>query len=196
MNKVALKEQLSSLALSMFRKDFFGIYHGSISSKTDSSRFIINSKDAVFDNLNSKTLIELNYKRDYRWNDASIDSNIHLGIYKNFSDAKFITFTMPQFTTAYSINHTVVIPQDYFGDKFIGTIPIYDIKQFDDWYDRASSEIPHYFLTHKTNIMIIRGYGVYIYDRDIHVMAKKLAILEKSCRMLMLNSSSEESKFI
>jgi L-fuculose-phosphate aldolase len=185
-----IKEQLRSLSLSMFRKDFFGIYHGSISAKSGSSRFIINSKDAVFDSLNHNALLELNYKKDYRWNDASIDSSIHLGIYQSFSDAKFITFSMPPFTTAFSLEHNMVIPKDYFGNMHLGTLPVYDIKNFDDWYDRAASEIPHYFGSEQTNIMIIKGYGVYIYDRDIHIMAKKLAILEKSCRLLMLDSAT------
>jgi L-fuculose-phosphate aldolase len=44
MNRDHLKDKLSALALSMFRKDLFGIYHGSISAKTESNRFIINTK--------------------------------------------------------------------------------------------------------------------------------------------------------
>ncbi len=175
----------------MFRKDFFGIYHGSISAKTESNRFIINTKEAVFDALDNITLIELYFKKDYRWNQASIDANIHFSIYSQISEAKFICFSMPQFTTAYSLQHNTIIPRDYFGYTELGTINIIDPKQFEDWYDRAYSEIPYYFQTHKTNIMVIRGYGVYAYSRDIHEMAKKLAILEKSCRLLMLQNASQ-----
>ena len=40
--------------------------------------------------------------------------------------------------------------------------------------------------------MVIRGYGVYSYNRDIHEMAKKLAILEKSCRLLMLDGDNKD----
>lgn len=191
MNKQHLKQKLSTLALSMFRKDFFGIYHGSISAKTESNRFIINTKEAVFDALDNITLIELYFKKDYRWNQASIDANIHFSIYSQISEAKFICFSMPQFTTAYSLQHNTITPRDYFGYTELGTINIIDPKQFEDWYDRAYSEIPYYFQTHKTNIMVIRGYGVYAYSRDIHEMAKKLAILEKSCRLLMLQNASQ-----
>ena len=190
MNKQHLKDQLSSLALSMFRKDFFGIYHGSLSAKTESSRFIINTKEAVFDAIDNSALIELYFKKDYRWNQASIDANIHHSIYSQISEAKFICFTMPQFTTAYSLNHNIITPKDYFGDQELGSIDIIDPKQFEDWYERAQSEIAYYFQTNKTNIMVIRGYGVYAYSRDMHEMAKKLAILEKSCRLLMLNQSA------
>lgn len=195
MNKSNLKTQLSTLALSMFRKDFFGIYHGSISAKTQSNRFVINTKEAVFDAIDEKNLIELYFKKDYRWNQASIDSNIHHSIYSQISDAKFICFSMPPFTTAYSLDHNVITPKDYFGYKEIGSIEIVDPKHFDDWYDRAQSEIAYFFQTKKTNIMVIRGYGVYSFNRDLNEMAKQLAILEKSCRLLMLESSEKDYSF-
>ncbi|QOY53876.1 class II aldolase/adducin family protein [Candidatus Sulfurimonas marisnigri] len=192
MNRENLKNKLSLLALSMFRKDFFGIYHGSISAKTESNRFIINTKEAIFDSID-ENLIELYFKKDYRWNQASIDANIHHSIYSQISDAKFICFSMPPFTTAYSLNHNMIIPKDYFGYKEIGSIQIVDPKQFEDWYDRAQSEISYYFQSQKTDIMVIRGYGVYTFNRDIHEMAKKIAILEKSCRLLLLDGSVKDS---
>jgi len=195
MNITNLKRKISTLALSMFRKDFFGIYHGSISAKTESNRFIINTQETIFDAIDDDNIIELHFKRDYRWNQASIDASIHFSIYSQISEAKFICFTMPPFTTAYSLDHNIVSPKDYFGHQEIGSIEIVDPKQFDDWYDRAQSEIAYYFQTKKTNIMIIRGYGVYAYNRDIHKMAKQLAILEKSCRLLMLESSKQNFSF-
>ena len=195
MNIKNLKDKISTLALSMFRKDFFGIYHGSISAKTESNRFIINTKETIFDAINEENIIELYFKKDYRWNQASIDASIHYSIYSQLSEAKFICFTMPPFTTAYSLKHNIIAPKDYFGHKEIGSIEIVDPKQFDDWYDRAQSEISYYFQTKKTNIMVIRGYGVYAYNRDIHDMAKQLAILEKSCRLLMLENSTQEFSF-
>jgi L-fuculose-phosphate aldolase len=189
MNRENLKKKLSTLALSMFRKDFFGIYHGSISAKTESNRFVINTKEAVFDALDNGSLIELYFKKDYRWNQASIDAKIHFSIYSQISEAKFICFSMPQFTTAYSLEHNFITPKDYFGHKEIGSIEVINPRQFEDWYDRADSEIAYYLQTKKTNIMVIRGYGVYAYSRDMHEMAKMLAILEKSCRLLMLENS-------
>ncbi len=188
MNKALITEQLKDISLSFFRKDFFGIYHGSISAKTDNGRFIINTKDAIFDNITESSLIELYFKKDYRWNQASSGALIHKDIYENFSDAKFVIFCVPPYTTAYSLNHNIIIPKDYFGYKEIGDIPIYNPKQFDDWIERANTEIVHYFLTNKTNIMIIKGYGIYAFNRDLSDMVKKLAILERSCRILMLDN--------
>ncbi|MDY0233077.1 MAG: class II aldolase and adducin N-terminal domain-containing protein [Sulfurimonas sp.] len=195
MSRELLKNKLTTLALSMFRKDFFGIYHGSISAKTETNRFIINTKDAIFDALSSDSLIELYFKKDYRWNQASIDSKIHFSIYSQISDAKFVSFTMPPFTTAYSLEHTLIVPKDYFGFKELGSVEIVDPKQFEDWYERAQSEIAYYFQTKKTNMMVIRGYGVYSFNRDLHEMAKKLAVLERSCRLLMLDGSQKDFNF-
>ena len=195
MNRQHLKNQLSTLALSMFRKDFFGIYHGSLSAKTQSNRFLINTKEAVFDALNDNSLIELYFKKDYRWNQASIDANIHFSIYSQISDAKYVSFTMPPFTTAYSLEHNLITPKDYFGHKEFGSIKIIDPKQFEDWYDRAQSEIAYYFQSKKTDIIVIKGYGVYTFNRDLHELAKKIAVLEKSCRLLLLDNSSNDSSF-
>ena len=191
MNKQLIQEQLQNLSLSFFRKDFFGIYHGSISAKTENSRFLINTKDAVFDSIDEKSLIELYFQKDYRWNQASIDAQIHHRIYATMSDAKFITFTMPPFVSSYTLRHNIITPKDYFGHQELGSIDIYDPKNFDNWYERAESEIAKYFLNHNTHLMVIRGYGVYAYNRDIAEMAKELAILERSCRLLMLEDGED-----
>jgi L-fuculose-phosphate aldolase len=98
---------------------------------------------------------------------------------------------MPPFTTAYSLYYNTITPKDYFGYKTFKSIDVFDPKPFDDWYERAQSEIAYYFQSKKTDIMIIRGFGVYAFNRDIHEMAKKLAILEKSCKILMMENSSK-----
>jgi L-fuculose-phosphate aldolase len=195
MNKLRLKQQLSSFALSMFRKDFYGIYHGAISAKTENNRFVINTRESIFDAITNEQLIELYFVKDYRWNNASVDAGIHKGIYAHITDAKFVTFSMPPFTTAYSLEHNLIVPKDYFGYKELGDIAIYDPKNFDDWYERAITEIPKYFLSQKTNLMVIRGYGVYAYNRDLHEMAKQLAVLEKSCRLLLLEKKKDEMDY-
>ncbi len=191
MNKKRIISQLQTLSLSFFRKDFFGIYHGSISAKTENSRFLINTKDAVFDSIDENSLIELYFQKDYRWNQASVDAQIHHRIYATMSDAKFITFTMPPFISSFALHHTVISPKDYFGYKELGSVEIYDPKNFDDWFERAESEIAKYFLTHDTHLMVIRGYGVFAYNRNITEMAKEIAILERSCRLLTLDNGNK-----
>lgn len=187
-----LKSELATLSQSMYQDDFFGLYHGSISAKTDNNRFIINKKETIFHNMGDKDLVEVGHRKDYRWKEASMDTPIHAQIYALISDAKFISYSIPPYTTAYSFNHTVISPQDYFGYQEFKGLKIYDPKSFDDWYDRASSEIPQFFLKNETNVIIIKGYGVYAYSRDLHTMTRKLAVLEKSCRLLMLGEVTKD----
>lgn len=180
---------LQKISLSMFRKGFFGIFHGSLSAKIENNKFIINKREAIFDEMDENSLMELYFNKDYRWNEASIDAEIHLNIYQNIHEAKYIAYGMPPFTIAYSINHNKIIPKDYFGYKHFGSLKIYDPKHFEDWYERAHIDIVRYFKEQRTNVMIIRGYGIYIYDRDINQLAKKMAIIENSCKILQLSRS-------
>ncbi len=184
MDKQNCKDEISAIALAMFRKNFLGIFHGSISAKLEQDRIMINTKNAIFDRLEEDYLMELCAKKDYRWNEASIDAHIHFNIYKNISEAKFISYTMPPFITAYSLEHDFIEPRDYFGHERFGKIEVYDPGDFDDWYERADVEILRYLKEHKSSIVVIRGYGVYCFDRDIHELAKSIAILENCCRLL------------
>ncbi|MBL0709234.1 MAG: hypothetical protein JJW00_09310, partial [Sulfurimonas sp.] len=76
------------------------------------------------------------------------------------------------------------VPKDYFGAKQFDSIEIYNPKQFEDWYERADIEIYRYMKDKKTNIMVIKGYGIYVYDRDMLQLAKTIALLENSCKLL------------
>ncbi|MFA7070236.1 MAG: class II aldolase and adducin N-terminal domain-containing protein [Sulfurimonas sp.] len=190
MSRDNLAQKLFSISLSLFRKDFFGLYHGSLSAKTESNRFLINKKEAIFDALDERSLVELSYKQDYRWQEASVDAPLHHAIYSQILDAKFVSFTIPPFITAYSLKHNIIEPKDYFGSTSLGTIEIVDPKSFDDWYERAITEIPHYFLSKHKDIMVIRGYGVFAYNMDLYEMVKKIAILERSVRLMVIDSSS------
>lgn len=182
-----LIDNLSRISLSMFRKNFFGVFHGSISAKTEYNRFVINKRDAIFDEIDRDSLIKLYHKKDYRWNEASIDAPIHSSIYQSISDAKYIAYGMPPYTTAYSLRFDKIVPQDYFGRELVGHIDIFDPKDLDTWYERADVEISRHLRDSKGHMMVVRGYGVYVYDRDLHQMAKKIAIIENSCRLLYLS---------
>ena len=186
-----LLEEIKSVSLSMFRKNFLGVYHGSMSARISSSTFVINKKEAIFDEITEESLIYLDTEtRDYRWNISSMDTLIHEQIYQELPEAKYICYTMPPYATAYSLSHAKLTPRDYFGDLNIGEILVYDPGNFSDWYDRAPYEITHFFKENTQQLMLIKGYGLFAYDRDIVEMAKKIALLENSARLLMLNSNA------
>jgi L-fuculose-phosphate aldolase len=95
---------------------------------------------------------------------------------------------MPPYVMAYSLKHDKIVPKDYFGKQVLGEIEIYDPLDYSDWYERADTEIFRYMKDNKKSIMVIKGYGVYAYDRDIYQLAKKIAVLNKSCNILLLSN--------
>ena len=185
-----LIEDITHISLSLFNKNFFSVYHGSISARITSSGFIINSKDTILNEVTEDSLVRLDcQKRDYRWNLASMDVHIHENIYETIPNAKYISYTMPPYSTAYSLKHGKVLPADYYGKKVLGEVIIYDPKNIDNWLERAPYEIPKFFQKHDTNLLLIKGFGLIAYDRDITEMAKKISILENSCRLLALSAN-------
>ena len=186
-----LLKELQHISHSMFSKNYFGVFHGSISAKIDLSAFVINKKEVILDEVTENGFIRLtcNTRKDYRWKEASPDSEIHSEIYKTLPSAKYISYTMPPYATAYSLKHGKVLPYDYYGQQLLGEVVIYDPKQFDDWIERAPYEISRFFREHDTHLLLIRGFGLIAYDRDITEMAKKIAILENSCRILALSNN-------
>ena len=183
-------KQLGDLSLTMFRKNFFGIYHGAISAKLDQENFLINTSDAIFDEMCENSFCELNLNRqDYRWNIASIESHIHATIYTNIHEAKYIAFGMPIYTTAYTFDHDRIIFDDFFGKTEFGDIPVYDPGDFSTWYRRNALEITKYLKESNNNVMVIKGVGTYAYHRDLNELVKKIAILENSVRLLSIKTS-------
>ena len=188
----AILKPLIDLSLTMFRKNFFGIYHGAISAKQDQGNFVINSSEAIFDEMGQKSFCSLNInKQDYRWKIASIESHIHATIYANIHEAKYIAFGVPIYTTAYTFEHEKIVFEDFFGKTTFGEIPVYDPGDFTTWYDRNSLEITKYLKETNNNVMVIRGVGTYVYHRDLNELVKKIAILENSCRLLSIKASFE-----
>ncbi|MEA1915240.1 MAG: class II aldolase and adducin N-terminal domain-containing protein [Campylobacterota bacterium] len=185
-----ISKMLSNISLTLFRKNFFGIYHGAISLKVGHESFIINKRNAIFDEIDEDSLCELTLgKPDYRWNISSVDSHIHSSIYTHIHEAKYIAFGMPPYTSAYSLEHDHIEFEDYFGQTLLGNIAVYDPGDFTTWYDRNAIEIVKYFKQNDTNIIIIKGVGVYIFERNINNLIKKAAVLENSCRLLSIKSS-------
>ena len=185
-----LLKELQHISHSMFSKNYFGVFHGSISAKVDLSAFVINKKEIILDEVTENGFIRLtcNTRKDYRWKEASPDSEIHSEIYKTLLSAKYISYTMPPYATAYSFDHSLVIPKDYYGYTILKEVHVYDPQNFNDWEERAPYEIAQYFQQNRNHLLLIRGFGLISYDRDLTEMVKKVAILENSCRLLTINN--------
>jgi len=182
-------KHLSEISLTLFRKNFFGIYHGSISKKIDHNSFVINKKESIFDEIDEASLCQLSmHIHDYSWNLASLEAHIHNAIYHQIHEAKYIACGMPPYTTAYALEHDNIVFEDYFGKTIFDEIIVHDPGDFATWYDRNTIEIPTLLKFANNHVLIIRGVGVYVYDRDMSELVKKVAILENSCRLLALKS--------
>ncbi|MDR0664587.1 MAG: class II aldolase and adducin N-terminal domain-containing protein [Helicobacteraceae bacterium] len=177
--------KLRRVSLSLFRQNIFGVFHGSISARVELDKFIINKREAIFDAMDEEDFTLLRHSRDYRWKEASLDSEIHSSIYQNIPDAKFVAYAMPPFTTAYSLDNDYIVPRDYFGKRLYPNIKIYDPKKSEDWYERADVEIPRAMIERDSDVLVIRSYGVYAHAREINDLAKKIAIIENSCKVLI-----------
>ena len=182
-------KHLSDISLALFRKNFFGIYHGSISKKVDHNNFIINKKEAIFDEIKENALCQLSMNNyDYSWKLASIEADVHNSIYGQIHEAKYIACGMPPYASAYSLEHDEIVFEDYFGKTIFGRLKVFDPGDFNTWYNRNALEITRELMQAKNNIIIIKGIGVYVCDRDMNDLIKKVAILENSCRLLALKS--------
>jgi len=180
-------QHLADISLALFRKNFFGIHHGSISKKVDHSSFIINKRDAIFDEIDEKALTQLKMNiHDYSWDQASIEAIIHSAIYTQIHEAKFISCGMPPYTTALSLKAEKIVCEDYFAKTLFGEIEVHDPGEFSDWYERNYIEVPKLLKESENNLIVIKGVGVYVYDRDMNNLVKKVAILENSSRLLAL----------
>ena len=184
MKKKYLNEKIKKVAYSLYDKDLFGIRLGSISFRSEGAKLVINKSDAFFNQLDDDSIIELHFQPDYRYNQASKDATIHQQIYHNFLDAKFVLLVPSATIIAYTLKHDILYPKDFFAKSEFGILEIYDIGDIKSWKQRKNGEIINYFKEHDKKMMLIRGYGVYIYGRDIYEMVRKIEILERSCKVL------------
>jgi L-fuculose-phosphate aldolase len=190
-------KHLSNISLTLFRKNFFGIYHGSISKKIDQDKFVINKKEAIFDEINESTLCQLRMaEKDYSWNFASMEAEVHKGIYNEILESKYIACGMPPYTCAYTLQHDEIRFEDYFGKLTFDRIVVHDPGDFETWMERSHKEIPVLLKLSPNSLIVIKGVGVYVADRDMNNLIKKVAILESSCRLLTLKSQFSMEQII
>lgn len=182
---------LKNIANFLFERDFLQISQGSISAKIDKNQFIINKKEAILSDLDDKNFQILSQKKDFRWENVSDECDIHQNIYKNIAMAKFFCFTTPPNLLAYSLNHDVLIAKDFGGYLNYENLKIYDPKNFSDWMERAPGEILNFLQTNKTNIMLVRGVGVFIYEKCPVNLAKIVVGLENSAKILQIYETNK-----
>lgn len=184
---------LADVASSMCKSGLLGMFYGSISARLNANSFLINRKDALLDKMDADSFITLHDKEDYRWQEASLDSFIHANIYRNFLEARYVVYSHAPYATSYSLKHAVLKPIDYLGTRVLGSgNEILDSREYETLYERADTDIVRYFKTHSTNFVLLKGCGIYGYGRDLNALAKIIAVVENSCKILHFNNMIEE----
>ncbi len=176
-----LEKEYRIVSQSLFQKEFLHLYHGSLSVRTDEDKFLINKTSALFSEENST--IEIHFKEDISWKEAHIDADIHSKVYQELPHAKCITQIFPINLVTYSLYHKKFKPIDYVGSFHIGELDIIHSIDYKHWKDKADSLIAQQFFSR--DIVIVKGIGAFIYDRDLRNLAKKASILEKSAQILL-----------
>jgi len=179
--KQKLKKEYEIILDTLLQKGLFHTYQTSFSVRTENDRFIINKQDTLF--RENDIFTEVHYKEDLSWKEASLDVKIHATIYQKISTAKCIAHIFPINLVTYSLYHHQFKPLDYYGLTIIGKKEIYEIDEYENFTEQLESII--YPKLKNENIFIIKGYGAYIYDRDLKELAKKASIIENSANILL-----------
>ncbi len=179
--KENMKKDYKLVLNTLFEKNLFHIYQSSFSIRTENDRFMINKKDTIF--CEEDIFTEIHYKKDLSWQDASKDAHIHSYIYQKVSTAKCIAHIFSTNLVAYSLYHNSFNPIDYYGINIIGRQNIYNLQN----HNNLSNQIENIIFPklQSNNIFIIKGYGAYLYERDVKELAKKALILENSAQILL-----------
>ena len=146
-----------------------------------------------FDEIDEQSLVELSISKHSMWIVGSNQAHIHAAIYEHIPSAKYIVFSAASYIVACSLKYKVIEPQDYFGKLMYPQIPVYDMKNINDWQDRAPTEIVKYMQNNDQDMIVVRGEGVYVYDRDISRLIQRLAVLQKSTHIILLSNLVEPS---
>ena len=177
-------------ALSVLGRRLFSLglinYGSSLSMRFDSDNFIVSKQDALFES--EEDFLLLLGKKDYRWKEASKHALLHQNIYKNIISSRFVCYCSPAFICAYALGHTAFEPQDLTGAELVGSVFIYDIKQLEDWQDRAPSEIVRYFVQNNTNFVLLKSGELCVYAKSASEPLAHISTIEHSAKLLALKN--------
>ena len=167
----------------LFEKNFLNMGLGSISLKLKADKMLINKKDKhILEDDFFKSVHIL--KKDMSWQETTADVTIHSKIYEIISSTKSIANIFPINTMTFvEEHHNILKPIDFLGKNILDKIPVIEITNEKNWIEKQDFIISKK-LMHE-DIVIIKGYGVFIKSRDIREILKKAIILENSAKILL-----------
>ncbi len=172
-------------AKELFEKNFINVGVGSLSLKLKADQMLINKKNKHY--IENDFIKKVNILiKNMAWEEASEDIKIHSEIYKLNSNTKAVAHIFPKNVMTFAQeNHFFLNPIDFLGKKNLYKIPIIEIGNIQEWEENNEFIIAKKLMDN--DIIIIKGFGVFIKSRDIREILKKSIILENSA-FILLNS--------
>ncbi len=156
---------------------------GSISLKLNNDQMLINKKNRHIEEEDFYKNVHI-LKKDLSWEEMSDDIKIHSKIYETISSTKAIANIFPLNTITFSIeHHNLLKPLDLIGTEQLKKIKIIHITNKTEWNENKEFIIAKHLKLN--DILIIKGYGVFIKARDVREILKKAVILENSAAILL-----------
>ena len=167
----------------LFEKNFLNMGLGSISLKLNNDQMLINKKNRHIEEEDFYKNVHI-LKKDLSWEEMSDDIKIHSKIYETISSTKAIANIFPLNTITFSIeHHNLLKPLDLIGTEQLKKIKIIHITNKTEWNENKEFIIAKHLKLN--DILIIKGYGVFIKARDVREILKKAVILENSAAILL-----------
>ena len=167
----------------LFKKNFLNMGIGSISLKLDKDQMLINKQNKHILEDDFYKIVHI-LKRDLAWKETSEDIKTHSKIYEKIASAKSVANIFPINTITFSLeHHSSLKPLDKLGKNILSKIPIIEITNTNEWEENKEFIISKKL--RENDIVIIKGYGVYIKARDVREIVKKAIILENSATILL-----------
>ncbi len=157
---------------------------GNMSARTKDGLWITKTGRSLF-GLRMKDIVKIGFERDVRWNAASSEVELHVGIYKQVEEAKAIIHAHCPATVALSLNEKRIVPRDYEGRLFLKEVEIIDIP-LNAWGSIASQIIPDYFKNSPNRIVVARAHGVFAYAETLFDACRIISALENSSKIILL----------
>lgn len=172
----------------LYNKGFFSFFKGSISKRINDDLIFINRQGCMFDSLTQQDIIKVNIKYSLLTDEASSDSLTHFKIYQNIAEAKYIIFAVPTYTNLISFRYDELLPLDHIGKLFLEKINIHNLNDYMNRDKYLPNLIYKLMKEDGKKLLIIKGYGVYIYDTNIINIVKTLDILEESSKIIYMHN--------
>lgn len=159
-------DEIKKYARIMYEKNFLYGLKGSISARFEDDYFIIN-KNIIYDE-SDRYFTKLALNENYKYKDASNESNMHSLIYNNFSQAKVMAVVVSD--SILKINQK--------GYLLAKNNNIY--SQNFNILDDSKKIINHIKLT---NYILLKDYGLVIFSRDFNELFSNIFSIDLAAKI-------------